>query len=302
MLFILCFLVQHAGMGVRLHTLWYTTYLRSAGIPHSSPPTILVAWRKWVEPWLWNPTNRLKTLATILWICMTASHPTSTLTPSSSTVGCSHLFSLLHWCVCWLSALPCPCRAYMSVKELKEALQLNSTHFLNVYFASSVREELAGAATWPWDKEALSHLGKQAAWLMGSQGFSTSVSVGCLKRCTRICSQVELGEKTSLYFETKTFVFTYTMLNEIPGLILQLSPSLAWVGISALSNSVQVACDILVKRWWVELQALERGQESPQSCWFRKGWSNNGVGWILSDHPDPIHQDAWNGQLHQWET
>uniref|UniRef100_A0A8C3XI38 Pappalysin 2 n=1 Tax=Cyanoderma ruficeps TaxID=181631 RepID=A0A8C3XI38_9PASS len=52
-----------------------------------------------------------------------------------------------------------PQRAYMSVKELKEALQLNSTHFLNVYFASSVREELAGAATWPWDKEALSHLG-----------------------------------------------------------------------------------------------------------------------------------------------
>ncbi|XP_064004195.1 pappalysin-2 [Pogoniulus pusillus] len=52
-----------------------------------------------------------------------------------------------------------PYRAYMSVKELKEALQLNSTHFLNVYFASSVREELAGAATWPWDKEALSHLG-----------------------------------------------------------------------------------------------------------------------------------------------
>ncbi|XP_040533986.1 pappalysin-2 isoform X2 [Gallus gallus] len=52
-----------------------------------------------------------------------------------------------------------PYRAYMSVKELKEALQLNSTHFLNVYFASSVREELAGAATWPWAKEALSHLG-----------------------------------------------------------------------------------------------------------------------------------------------
>ncbi|XP_007935798.1 pappalysin-2 [Orycteropus afer afer] len=52
-----------------------------------------------------------------------------------------------------------PKRAYMSVKELKEALQLNSTHFLNVYFASSVREDLAGAATWPWDKEATSHLG-----------------------------------------------------------------------------------------------------------------------------------------------
>ncbi|XP_004688566.1 PREDICTED: pappalysin-2 isoform X1 [Condylura cristata] len=52
-----------------------------------------------------------------------------------------------------------PKRAYMSVKELKEELQLNSTHFLNVYFASSVREDLAGAATWPWDKEATSHLG-----------------------------------------------------------------------------------------------------------------------------------------------
>ncbi|XP_072854305.2 pappalysin-2 isoform X1 [Pogona vitticeps] len=52
-----------------------------------------------------------------------------------------------------------PQRAYMSVKELKEALQLNSTQFLNVYFASSVQEELAGAGTWPWDKDALSHLG-----------------------------------------------------------------------------------------------------------------------------------------------
>lgn len=51
-------------------------------------------------------------------------------------------------------------RAYMSVKELKEALQLNSTHFLNIYFASSVREDLAGAATWPWDKDAVTHLGK----------------------------------------------------------------------------------------------------------------------------------------------
>lgn len=52
-----------------------------------------------------------------------------------------------------------PERAYMSVKELKERLKLNSTHYLNVYFASSVRDDLAGAATWPWDKEALSHRG-----------------------------------------------------------------------------------------------------------------------------------------------
>ncbi|XP_066548801.1 pappalysin-2 [Amia ocellicauda] len=51
-------------------------------------------------------------------------------------------------------------RAYMSVKELKEFLQLSSTEYLNVFFANnSVREELAGAATWPWAKEALSHQG-----------------------------------------------------------------------------------------------------------------------------------------------
>lgn len=51
-------------------------------------------------------------------------------------------------------------RAYMSVKELKEELNLSGTDTLNVFFASnSVREELAGAATWPWAKEALTHQG-----------------------------------------------------------------------------------------------------------------------------------------------
>ncbi|KAM6989526.1 LOW QUALITY PROTEIN: pappalysin-2 [Tautogolabrus adspersus] len=53
-----------------------------------------------------------------------------------------------------------PDRAYMSVKELKEELELSGTDTLNVFFASnSVREELAGAATWPWAKEALTHQG-----------------------------------------------------------------------------------------------------------------------------------------------
>eukprot|EP00079_Xenopus_tropicalis_P008425 XP_002931515.3 PREDICTED: pappalysin-2 [Xenopus tropicalis] len=50
-------------------------------------------------------------------------------------------------------------RAYMSVKELKDMLQLNNTLYLNVYFASSGGEGLAGSATWPWDKEALGHQG-----------------------------------------------------------------------------------------------------------------------------------------------
>uniref|UniRef100_A0A3Q3FZI8 Pappalysin 2 n=1 Tax=Labrus bergylta TaxID=56723 RepID=A0A3Q3FZI8_9LABR len=53
-----------------------------------------------------------------------------------------------------------PDRAYMSVKELKEELELSGTDTLNVFFASnSAREELAGAATWPWAKEALTHQG-----------------------------------------------------------------------------------------------------------------------------------------------
>ncbi|KAF0047401.1 hypothetical protein F2P81_001034 [Scophthalmus maximus] len=53
-----------------------------------------------------------------------------------------------------------PDRAYMSVKELKEELHLSGSDTLNVFFASnSVREELAGAATWPWAKEALTHQG-----------------------------------------------------------------------------------------------------------------------------------------------
>ncbi|XP_068095730.1 pappalysin-2 [Hyperolius riggenbachi] len=46
-------------------------------------------------------------------------------------------------------------RAYMSVKELRDALQLNNTMFLNIFFAGSAGEELAGTATWPWDKDAL---------------------------------------------------------------------------------------------------------------------------------------------------
>ncbi|XP_053738591.1 pappalysin-2 [Synchiropus splendidus] len=53
-----------------------------------------------------------------------------------------------------------PDRAYMSVKELKDELHLSGSDTLNVFFASnSVREELAGAATWPWAKEALTHHG-----------------------------------------------------------------------------------------------------------------------------------------------
>ncbi|XP_062849988.1 pappalysin-2 [Trichomycterus rosablanca] len=52
-----------------------------------------------------------------------------------------------------------PGRAYLTVKELKELLHLSSSDTLNVYFAKSAQEELAGAATWPWAKEALTHQG-----------------------------------------------------------------------------------------------------------------------------------------------
>lgn len=50
-------------------------------------------------------------------------------------------------------------RAYLDMKELKEILQLDGSTHLNVFFANSSDEELAGVATWPWDKEALTHLG-----------------------------------------------------------------------------------------------------------------------------------------------
>ncbi|CAB1318529.1 unnamed protein product, partial [Coregonus sp. 'balchen'] len=49
--------------------------------------------------------------------------------------------------------------AYLDVKELKEILNLDGSTHLNVFFANSSDEDLAGVATWPWDKEALTHLG-----------------------------------------------------------------------------------------------------------------------------------------------
>ncbi|XP_066517075.1 pregnancy-associated plasma protein A, pappalysin 1a [Hoplias malabaricus] len=50
-------------------------------------------------------------------------------------------------------------RAYLDVKELKEILHLDGSTHLNIFFANSSDEDLAGVATWPWDKEALTHLG-----------------------------------------------------------------------------------------------------------------------------------------------
>lgn len=49
----------------------------------------------------------------------------------------------------------------MDVKELKEILHLDGSTHLNVFFANSSDEDLAGVATWPWDKEALTHLGRR---------------------------------------------------------------------------------------------------------------------------------------------
>lgn len=51
-------------------------------------------------------------------------------------------------------------RAYLDVNELKNILRLDGTTHLNIFFANSSEEELAGVATWPWDKEALMPLGE----------------------------------------------------------------------------------------------------------------------------------------------
>lgn len=58
-------------------------------------------------------------------------------------------------------------RAYLDVKELKNRLNLNGSTHLNIFFANSSEEELAGMATFPWDKEALVHLGKGQRWCRG---------------------------------------------------------------------------------------------------------------------------------------
>ncbi|KAM4533014.1 pregnancy-associated plasma protein A, pappalysin 1a isoform 1-T1 [Fundulus diaphanus] len=52
-----------------------------------------------------------------------------------------------------------PHKAFLDMKELKEILRLDGSTHLNVFFANSSDEDLAGVATWPWDKEALTHLG-----------------------------------------------------------------------------------------------------------------------------------------------
>ncbi|KAG8447663.1 hypothetical protein GDO86_014973 [Hymenochirus boettgeri] len=52
-----------------------------------------------------------------------------------------------------------PHRTYLEVNEMKNRLNLDGSTQLNIFFANSSEEELAGVATWPWDKEALAHLG-----------------------------------------------------------------------------------------------------------------------------------------------
>lgn len=73
---------------------------------------------------------------------------------------------LVNWALFHMSHCNCPIvfcfyRAYLDVKELKETLRLDGSTHLNIFFANATDEDLAGEATWPWDKDALTHLGKQ---------------------------------------------------------------------------------------------------------------------------------------------
>lgn len=67
--------------------------------------------------------------------------------------------TFIDWTFILLLLLLLFARAYLDMKELKEILQLDGSTHLNVFFANSSDEDLAGVATWPWDKEALTHLG-----------------------------------------------------------------------------------------------------------------------------------------------
>lgn len=72
-------------------------------------------------------------------------------------------------------------RAYLDVKELKEILHLDGSTHLNVFFANSSDEDLAGVATWPWDKEALTHLGRR------------QIKNTCMHACALICTHPPFG-------------------------------------------------------------------------------------------------------------
>lgn len=83
-----------------------------------------------------------------------------------------------------------PHRAYLDVKELKEILQLDGSTHLNIFFANSSDEELAGVATWPWDKEALTHLGRKPkhTWMQAHTFAWTNISYAIFSILTRHCS------------------------------------------------------------------------------------------------------------------
>ncbi|KAM9325895.1 pappalysin-1 [Gastrophryne carolinensis] len=52
-----------------------------------------------------------------------------------------------------------PYRAYLDLNELKQRLNVTGSTQLNIFFVNLSDEELAGVATWPWEKEVLTHLG-----------------------------------------------------------------------------------------------------------------------------------------------
>lgn len=81
---------------------------------------------------------------------------------------CSHMNAALKqsappikWTTHCMSICVCTHRAYLDVKELKDILKVDGSTHLNIFFANSTNEDLAGVATWPWDKEALTHLGNK---------------------------------------------------------------------------------------------------------------------------------------------
>ena len=54
---------------------------------------------------------------------------------------------------------------------MKNILRLDGSTHLNIFFANSSEEELAGVATGPWDKEALMHLGENWKLLQEEVGL-----------------------------------------------------------------------------------------------------------------------------------
>ena len=70
-------------------------------------------------------------------------------------------------------------RAYMTLSEYKRLLALPADSHLNIFFANWTNPDLLGIATFPWDRNVHSVMGKWNSYHQRVHPVSTSIF--CLK-------------------------------------------------------------------------------------------------------------------------